>query len=51
MIGRASWTSVTWHFRPDETLPATGGLAADKLARLAASWRHLSVEVNDARAG
>jgi hypothetical protein len=26
-------------------------LATDELARLAASWRHLSVEVNDVRVG
>ncbi|MCF3102027.1 ATP-binding protein [Streptomyces roseoverticillatus] len=39
------------HFRPDEDPRAAGGLTADELIRLAAPWQHLSVEVDDRRAG
>jgi topoisomerase IV subunit B len=42
-------TGTTVHFRPEEALPATGALTAGDLARLAASWQHLTVEVHDAR--
>jgi topoisomerase IV subunit B len=44
-------TETTVRFRPDEALRAAGGLAASELVRLVASWRHLSVEVGDRRAG
>jgi len=44
-------TGTTVCFRPDETLRAAGGLTAGELMRLAASWRHLCVEVDDGRAG
>jgi topoisomerase-4 subunit B len=42
-------TGTTVQFRPDEALRAAGGLTASELARLAASWRQLSVEVSDER--
>jgi topoisomerase IV subunit B len=41
---------TTVHLRPDGTLPAAG-LAAGELVRLAASWRSLTLEVEDGRAG
>lgn len=44
-------TGTTVHFRPDDTLRASGALTANELVRLAASWRHLHVEVDDGRAG
>jgi topoisomerase IV subunit B len=44
-------TGTAVHFRPDQALPAAGELTAGELARLAASWRCLSVEVGDGRAG
>jgi len=43
-------TGTTVWFLPDQTLRAPGGLLANELARLAASWRHLSAEVDDGRA-
>jgi topoisomerase-4 subunit B len=42
-------TGTTVQFRPDEALRAADGLTASELMRLAASWRHLSVEVRDER--
>ena len=44
-------TGTTVHFLPDETLRAAGRLTANELVRLAASWRHLSVEVDGGRVG
>jgi DNA gyrase subunit B len=44
-------TGTTVCFRPGKTLRAAGGLTADELVRLAASWRYLHVEVDDGRAG
>ncbi|WP_367139264.1 MULTISPECIES: ATP-binding protein [Streptomyces] len=38
-------------FRPDEKLRAAGAWTAGELIRLAAPWQHLSVEVDDRRAG
>jgi hypothetical protein len=43
-------TGTTVHFRPDGALRAGGGLTADELVRLAASWRDLPVEDDDGRA-
>lgn len=43
-------TGTTVRFLPDATVRAGGELKAGELARLAASWRHLSVEVGDRRA-
>ncbi len=43
-------TGTTVHFRPDRVLRAGGGLTANELVRLAASWRHLLVEADDGRA-
>jgi topoisomerase IV subunit B len=44
-------TGTTVRFLPDATVRAGGGLTAGELTRLAASWRHLSVEIGDRRAG
>jgi DNA gyrase subunit B len=43
-------TGTTVWFLPDQTLRAAGGLTASELVPLAASWRHLYVEVDDGRA-
>ena len=44
-------TGTTVQFLPDAALRAAGELAVGELARLAASWRHLSVEIGDQRDG
>ena len=44
-------TGTVVHFRPDGSLPATGGSTLDELVRLVASWPLLSVEVDDRRTG
>ena len=44
-------TGTTIHFRPDQTLRGAAALSANELAPLAASWRYLSVEVDDGSAG
>jgi DNA gyrase subunit B len=43
-------TGTTIHFRPDQTLRGAAALSANELAPLAASWRYLSVEVDDGSA-
>lgn len=48
--GRGTATGTTSGFRPDEALRAAGRLTAGELSRLAASWQHLSVGVDDGRA-
>ena len=42
-------TGTTVQFLPDAALRAAGGLAVGELTRLAASWRHLCVEIGDQR--
>jgi topoisomerase IV subunit B len=50
IAGDGTTGTAVW-FRPDETLRAVGGLTTGELVRLAASWRHLHVEVDDGHAG
>lgn len=49
-IGEDGSTGTTVCFRPDR-VQHTGELSAAELARLAASWPHLSVDVEDRRLG
>lgn len=44
-------TGTTVQFLPDGAFRTAGGLAPSELVRLAASWRHLSVEISDGRVG
>jgi len=43
-------TGTTVHFRPDETVPASGAHAVINAAQLAAWWRELSVEIRNEHA-
>lgn len=44
-------TGTTVHFRPAEPAYAANTLTVEEVLRCATSWRHLSVEVDDRRAG